>query len=275
MARGNSRAQSEARSPDVLAVRGEMKRGGVSAPEAFEKDPTLRGVFTKEKWEKALSKSVESMIYDQMEWHAQDEDFSRKTQLQGPPQYLKIGNKVYEATTDWDSLQEITFSGGWTSRDEFEPEDVEGPTAQDVIDATTIRLVPPDEVRRLSAGGPDRSYRPNAELPFDDFDAVRTLVPYTRTKEYQQLTAYGNTDKFRENGGKGEIQPIKVVESKQTTTNNPGRVEEPYWEISDEWDMHRGKPSLYGSKEVAQRYVDRWNETIKKVNEIRKKHGDA
>jgi hypothetical protein len=95
MARGNSRAQSEARSPEVAKLREQMYQKGVSLRDALDVDPTIKALLGNEevmgKWKELFDKKVDSLL--------EGVDGEGGTPSYSPgEQYIRIGNRVFEIT---------------------------------------------------------------------------------------------------------------------------------------------------------------------------------
>ena len=92
MARGNSRAQSEARSPEVLSVRSAMKTGSIKASEAIDKDPTLNAVLTNPDVVKAIEKRIGTYLDDAV---ADASSGDGGTTIEPETTYFQVGGKYF------------------------------------------------------------------------------------------------------------------------------------------------------------------------------------
>lgn len=181
MARGNSRAQSEARSPEIVSLRENMKsdtKAGVNAKEAIEKDPTLKAVLGNpdfiKKFEKLYDKAVESVV----EEAANEPPDDNTTAVNIAPQYFKIGNNIYEL-----SLPDIEIDLNGDEED-MQVERVSHDGFDSMMADADIRILTPDEAKKMTFGKPDLPYGLR-DFNLEDSKGLDIMTRWDKSERYQ------------------------------------------------------------------------------------------
>ena len=193
MARGNSRAQSEARSPEVLAVRSAMKSGSIKASEAINKDPTLNAVLMNPDVVKAINKQVDSLIESILE-DASPGDNS--TSVTPETTYFKVGGKMFalelpDIELEYDT-EDDSFDYDYGSISSTEEAFTNVMTASNIQDAddlfsqAKIREVDMNsaEGKSLTWSKPYDSRGDMLEMP--ETKGVEPFIPFDKTKQFSR-----------------------------------------------------------------------------------------
>lgn len=189
MARGNSRAQSEARSPEVVALRDRMyEPDGVSLSEAIEKDPTLNAVIGNKElldaWKKSFDKSLDEAA------SSHDFESGSSTSIDPDQSIFVIGKKAYIITYPEVELelqvQDDSFDHEWGGRlqtERYDPYATIEESSHDFkkfIEDSTIEELSPDDFKRLI---PSTYKQGGGEVP--ETKGVNQMMFYYATKEFR------------------------------------------------------------------------------------------
>ena len=206
MALGNSSAQSEARRPEVVAVRSAMKNGEVSAKKAIDNDPTLSAFLRNPDFVKAMDREISEQLDNAA---SEGTAGNGGTTFEPETMYFSIGNKVYamqppSIDVEYDTEDE-SFDHAFGT-EEAHSNVVTGASVNDfddLIDQSTIREVGADELKSLNLG-PYSRMGDKIEMP--EPNGFSALVPIRESWDYA-LAYQGFKPKMGENPTVAEITP--------------------------------------------------------------------